>query len=187
MKRSPTHLRRARSRSVIRRIPLALALFCAALVPLLASLGCVSQTDYDSVRAERDLLREEKDRLSSGQANLDSERVKLLDQLEDFRTERDVLKKKVEQLSKKSSDLEVRSVEFGQCENENQSLKGTYEELVTDLEAEVSANRIEIERLRTECKAPVKKKKAATGSPATTAPKAATPPQAKSAPPATKP
>jgi chromosome segregation ATPase len=171
---------------VIRRIPLALS--CAALVPLLALLGCVSQTDYDSVRAERDLLREEKDRLSSGQANLDSERVKLLDQLEDFRTERDVLKKKVEQLSKKSSDLEVRSVEFGQCENENQSLKSTYEALVTDLEAEVSANRIEIERLRTECKAPVKKKKkAATGAPATTAPKATTPPQAKSAPPATKP
>ncbi len=186
MKRSPTPSRRALDRSVIRGVPLALALHGAVLLPLLASLGCVSRTDYDAVRTERDLLREEKERLASGQANLDSDRVKLLDQLEDLRTERDALRKKVEQLSKKTSELETKEEEFGQCASENKSLKGTYEELVTDLEAEVSANQIEIERLRTECKAPAKKK-GATGAPAKAAPKPATPPQTRSVPPASRP
>jgi len=125
---------------------------------LCVPLGCVSETEYASVTQERDLLREERDRLAAGQANLEADRNKLLEQLENMRTERDALKKKVDQLTRKSSDLEARAEGLDQCSAENEKLKATYEGLVQDLEGQVAAQTIEIDRAREACKAVPKKK-----------------------------
>jgi len=153
MRRSRTRLRGQASALslVLRRLVIALGL-------LGAPLGCVSQAQYDTVTQERDLLRQERDRLAAGQANLDAERNKLLDQLEDIRTERDALKKKVDQLTRKSTDLEARAEGLDQCSAENEKLKATYEGLVQDLEGQVAAQTIEIDRAREACKAAPKKK-----------------------------
>ncbi len=152
-------MRRSRTRS--RGLPseLRAALRVAIALGLLgAPLGCVSQTEYENVTQERDLLRQERDRLAAGQANLDAERSKLVDQLEDMRTERDALKKKVDQLTRKSNDLETRAEGLDQCSAENEKLKATYEGLVKDLEGQVAAQTIEIDRAREACKVAPKKK-----------------------------
>jgi len=129
-----------------------------ALSLLCVPLGCVSETQYDTVTQERDLLRQERDRLAAGQANLEADRNKLVDQLENMRTERDALKKKVDQLTRKSTDLEARAEGLDQCSAENEKLKATYQGLVQDLEGQVAAQTIEIDRAREACKAVPKKK-----------------------------
>jgi hypothetical protein len=75
-----------------------------------------------------------------------------------MRTERDALKKKVDQLTRKSSDLEVRAAGLDECSAENEKLKSTYEGLVQDLEGQVAAQTIEIDRAREACKAAPKKR-----------------------------
>ena len=152
---------RASDRSTAWRVVIALGL-------LVVPLGCVSQTRYDAVTQERDLLRQERDRLAAGQANLDTERSKLVEQLEDMRTERDALKKKVDQLTRKSTDLEARAASLDECSTENEKLKATYEGLVQDLEGQVAAQTIEIDRAREACKAAPKKRPTKHSSAATT-------------------
>lgn len=129
-----------------RGLALALALVLAA------GAGCVTSGTHEQVVAERDRLaselgeaRERIRRLEASKESLSSERVALIDSLEDLRQARAELEERVEALESRRADLserlESRQQELGR-------MRETYRGLVDDLEAEVTAGRIQIERLR---------------------------------------
>lgn len=121
--------------------------------------GCVTRGTYDEVVTERDALLIEKARLetrveqmSASVESLDTERAKLIDKLEDLRIKRDQLDSAVTRLERRESylseNLQAREEELAERKAELGRLRGTYETLVSDLEAEVSSGQIEIQRLR---------------------------------------
>lgn len=107
MKRWPTHSPRAPEAGGARRTRASLRLACALLLSLPA-FGCVSSAAYQEVAEERDLLRDEKARLEESIANLEAERVRLADQLEDQRIRGDALQRERSDLSRRGKDLEQR-------------------------------------------------------------------------------
>jgi chemotaxis protein MotB len=125
---------------------------CAGLLALLLAAGCVSRGRYDEAVAERDALRAEKARLATTSASLDAERVALLEQMEDLRQEHENLEVDLAKLRKKEAELSqslaARQAELAARNEELAKLKGTYEGLVSDLQAEVAAGQIEIQQLR---------------------------------------
>lgn len=144
-------------RQRVRWQPWALGLFVPAL--LFVASGCVTAGSHREVVAERDQLARDKsqlehklDDLEKSNASLDAESVRLLEQLEDLRGERQQLSVEVADLRQTrehlSDSLASREMELVAQNEEVFRLRSTYDGLVEDLEAEVSAGRIEIRQLR---------------------------------------
>lgn len=130
----------------------------ASAVALLASCalhstGCVMlrSTHQETVGRLETEQRRLKDELAKAQASnqaLSKERVALLDEMEDLRVQRETLETDVAQLTRTkqilSTHLEQREKEVAELSK----LSGQYEQLVEDLESEVSSGQIQIEQLR---------------------------------------
>jgi len=132
------------------------SVFSAGLAAALSALGavsvgCVSASTYQKVVEERDALREQKEQLAESVATVEAERAELNDQLEDLRIQQQELERERARLASRKAELESslreRETEITVRPNGGDAMKGTYEGLVRDLEAEVSAGQIEIERL----------------------------------------
>lgn len=129
---------------------------CIALWPL--SVACVTKGTYDRVSAERDeldgtrvRLERRVEQLEVANQSLINERDQLLDEFEDQRIVAGQLEVDVRRLSntkeRLARNLEQTNALLAQREAEIAAMRGTYDELVEDLQAEVSAGQIEIERL----------------------------------------
>jgi chemotaxis protein MotB len=126
----------------------------AALVLALcaATLGCVGVGKHNAVVEERDLLRTRAERLEASNENLDNERVALIAQLEDLRQAKESLDASVAELSERKEELEIdlakTSKALAERSEEVDELRSTYDGLVSDLQTEVAAGRVQIEQLR---------------------------------------
>ena len=131
----------------------------ALLVALALMPGCVTRGKHQEVVRERDQYREEAalratriERLEASSTALSEERLALIDEIEDLRQLREELEGKVEVLEQVRGELETNlresESELVRYSGEVQQLRQTYGELVADLESEVTAGRIEIDRLR---------------------------------------
>jgi len=125
----------------------------------IAAPGCVTRGVHQAVVAERDQLAAKSQQLETDLSNLrrsteslDSERVKLIDRNEELRQARQKLETQVARLEKTEQDLSMKlattTSRLEKQEAEVDRLRGTYQGLVSDLESEVAAGQIEIERLR---------------------------------------
>jgi chemotaxis protein MotB len=137
-----------------------------SLLLAVAASGCVNAGRFDAVKAERDKLQAEKsnleqrvEMLESANASLEGARFALIDEMEDLRQTHESLGRDVQRLERAeahlSENLAAREVELVQrkaelasSERELAKLRGAYEGLVEDLEAEVASGRIQIEQLR---------------------------------------
>ena len=124
-----------------------------------ALAGCVSWGDHREVLEERDRLEAEVARLGervtlleASNESLAGERVELIAQVEDLRQARESLEVSIAELEAVRADLEANlkqsQRELDARRQEVAGLRGTYDGLVSDLQAEVAAGRIEIEQLR---------------------------------------
>jgi chemotaxis protein MotB len=133
----------------------------AALLPfaLFAFAGCVSRGSYRELEAERDGLLQDKQALTervqmleASTESLGEERVTLIDQLETLVEAKKNLDRDVASLTatraELSTNLQARESELAARQQEVNQLRGTYEGLVSDLEAEVAAGQIQIQQLR---------------------------------------
>ena len=156
MRRSSTPCLR---RASVRRASVRRASAAVAALALLAGGGCVTKQSHDLVVAERDRLAVEErnlegqvERLTAANEGLSSERLALIDELEDYRLSTGKLVGKVRRLERSESELAAglksSRARLAQREAEIASLRGAYEGLVSDLEHEVAAGQIQIERLR---------------------------------------
>ena len=134
---------------------------CRSALVLVAilGLGCVTRGSYqevvgerDALRADRERLEERVSRLEASSQSLDSERVALIDELEDLHQAQAKLDQDVRRLRKAEAELSQslaeREAELESRSQEFDRLQGTYQGLVEDLEAEVAAGEIEIQQLR---------------------------------------
>jgi chemotaxis protein MotB len=123
------------------------------------ALGCVGLGSHREVVAERDRLADEKAQLAervrlleASNASLSAERVRLLEETEDLREQHAALEEGVADLQRRhdalSESLTAREAELASRSEEVARLRGTYEGLVSDLEAEVQAGQIQIQQLR---------------------------------------
>jgi chemotaxis protein MotB len=107
---------------------------------------------HRAVVEERDQLRIKADRLEASNENLDNERVTLIAQLEDLRQEKESLDASVAELSERKEQLEIdlakTSKALAERTHEVDELRSTYDGLVSDLQSEVAAGRVQIEQLR---------------------------------------
>jgi chemotaxis protein MotB len=131
----------------------------SALLLALLAAGCVSSGSYreavderDAARAENRRLEERIGRLEASTQSLDQERVELIDQLEDLHRQQAELEVDLGRLRKAEAELSeslaLREQQLARRNEELESLRGTYEGLVSDLEAEVAAGQIQIQQLR---------------------------------------
>ncbi len=136
------------------------------LCVLLLAGGCVTRGTHQTVVEERDELARERTALServelleASNESLSAERVTLLEQVEDLRELRADLETDVRTLGKAHDELEAelaarervlleQSDALAIREAELEELRSTYDGLVGDLEAEVEAGRMQVERLR---------------------------------------
>lgn len=123
-----------------------------ALLFCLAAAGCVAKGRYDEVVEENRVLQQRVELLDSSTRSLDAERVKLIDEFEDLRIANQALDTDVVRLRRSETELSERLVsreaELAVRSSEVGELRGTYDGLVADLEAEVASGQIEIEQLR---------------------------------------
>ena len=119
----------------------------------LCSTGCVMlrsthQETVGRLEAEQKRLKKELKQANASNEALSKERVELLDEMEDLRVQRETLESDVTQLTRTrqilSTHLEQREKEVAELSK----LSGQYEQLVDDLESEVSSGQIQIEQLR---------------------------------------
>jgi chemotaxis protein MotB len=123
------------------------SLAAAGLVLLaLVATGCVG------VVLERDNLRKENEQMKRSVESLSAERDQLLEEIEDRRVAEQKLEKQVAELGRTRENLEKslknREVELKARSSEVKELRETYDGLVTELQSEVQAGRVEVERLR---------------------------------------
>jgi chemotaxis protein MotB len=141
------------SNSRSRRRPERAALAALLLVaPLAAGSGCVTKGEHDRVvgalEAQRNRLEDRVRDLERSNDALGEERVKLLDEMEDLRQTRETLGIEVEELQRTRDELSQNLRQREEKLEELSKLSGNYEQLVKDLESEVSAGQIQIEQLR---------------------------------------
>jgi chemotaxis protein MotB len=126
---------------------------------LLLAPGCVTRGRYQELEGERDGLAADKRRLEervrlleASSASLGAERAQLIDEMEDLRQAHEQLDRDVKRLraaeAELSRDLAAREEQLAARTAEVEQLRGTYEGLVADLEAELAAGQIEITQLR---------------------------------------
>ncbi len=143
MTHSPTSSNRRAASSRITLIVLAASV---------SALGCVGMDTHNAVVEERDLLRTKAERLEASNENLDNERVALIAQLEDLRQAKESLDASVAELADRKEQLEIdlakTSKALAERSVEVNELRSTYDGLVSDLQTEVAAGRIQIEQLR---------------------------------------
>jgi chemotaxis protein MotB len=129
-----------------------------ALLGALAA-GCVTRGTHQEIVAERDQLLVEKTRLEervrrleASSESLGTERVALLEELDDLHEAQVTLETDVRRLRKAEAELserlETRNAQLESRSEEVGRLRETYEGLVADLEAEVATGQIEIQQLR---------------------------------------
>jgi chemotaxis protein MotB len=118
----------------------------------LLALGCVGMSTHNEVVEERDQLRVKVERLEASNENLDNERVALIAQLEDLRRAKESLDASVAELADRKEQLEIDLAKTSQAlearTHEVDELRSTYDGLVSDLQTEVAAGRVQIEQLR---------------------------------------
>ena len=138
----------------------------ATTLVVLLSLGCVTQSTFDALQqrhdqtmSERDVLIDRVERLEIERDTFEAQYFDAQESYEDERVTRTTLSRDLARVEKKAtrldSDLEVErgariAAAAALVERETQlaSIQNTYGELVADLESELSAGQIEIERLR---------------------------------------
>jgi chemotaxis protein MotB len=119
----------------------------------------VSRGAYREVEGERDTLLQDKkalqervELLEASNESLGAERVQIIDEMETLREAHDALDRDVNALraakAELTDSLQAREAELAARNQEVEQLKGTYQGLVADLEAEVAAGQIEISQLR---------------------------------------
>ena len=136
------------------------------LAATLVCCGCVTRTTFDSLQEQHDEVVAARDDLANQVERLEVERNSYEEQFldaqesyEDERVTRTTLASDLErvqtQATKLDSDLEAERLARIEAANalalrefEISSMQSTYDELVTDLESELSSGQIEIERLR---------------------------------------
>jgi len=122
--------------------------------------ACVSQGVYRQVADQRDSLATRVADLERSTESLEGERVALLDQIEDMRLLKEELDRDVRALEARSQELEASLAEREKAfaekaealeaqRREVEDMRGAYDGLVADLQAEVETRRAEAERLRT--------------------------------------
>jgi chemotaxis protein MotB len=132
---------------------------CSAVLVAVAASGCVSRSALESADDERGRLARENaalaqklERSEASSASLQSERVQLIDEMEDLRQANTEFASELSRLraaeAALSADLAARESELAKNAEELSRLSGTYSGLVEDLEAEVAAGQIQIEQLR---------------------------------------
>jgi chemotaxis protein MotB len=123
------------------------------------ALGCVTRGTHREVVIERDQLvkqrrelKVEVERLEAANWSLTTERLALLDELEDQRVARFELQGEVSELSRRQSELSEglasTQAELAARTTEIARMRNTYDGLVSDLEDEVAAGQIQISKLR---------------------------------------
>lgn len=121
--------------------------------------GCVSASRHQDLLEKRDRLaransqlERKLDQQQKSNASLDAESVRLFEQLEDLRGEREKLAADLgdsrQARERLSVSLAAREMQLVAQNEEVARLRGTYQGLVSDLEAEVAAGQIEISQLR---------------------------------------
>jgi chemotaxis protein MotB len=125
-----------------RRMRLAAAALAAS------ATACVTASSHERVAEERDRLAERVVQLEAQSESLAAERDRLYGEVEDLRLEREALGGEVEALRAERDRLSARESELGARARTLEELHPTYEGLVRDLEADLAAARIEIDRLR---------------------------------------
>lgn len=126
----------------------------AALIALcvLPGAGCVLRSTHvekvGALESEQKRLERELSQAQASNEALSAERVELLDEMEDLRLERQTLERDVAQLSRTKEILSTHLEEREKEVAELSKLSGQYEQLVADLESEVSSGQIQIEQLR---------------------------------------
>jgi chemotaxis protein MotB len=114
--------------------------------------GCVTRGTYREAVEERDALKQKVELLEASNESLGTERVQIIEEMETLREAHTTLDRDVSELRKVkaelSDNLQAREAELSARNQEVEQLKGTYQGLVSDLEAEVAAGQIEIQQLR---------------------------------------
>ena len=99
----------------------------------------------DDLARERDALAQERDSLASERDSLAAEKTALAREKEDLELDKVVLERRAEELEIERSALDVALDERSE---ELAEIQGTYEGLVKELESEVEAGQVTIEKLR---------------------------------------
>ena len=114
--------------------------------------GCVTRGTHREVVGERDELKLKIELLEASNESLGAERVQIIEEMETLREAKTALDRDVTGLRKAKTELtdslQARETELAARNQEVEQLKGTYQGLVSDLEAEVAAGQIEIQQLR---------------------------------------
>ncbi len=121
--------------------------------------GCVTQAVFDEVSQAREVLAAEAERLRIERDSLEAQYYEAQEAYEDERIVRADLTSRLAEVERRASELDedlaaeqkaraTASVALEAREAQISSMQSTYDELVTDLESEVSSGQIEIERLR---------------------------------------
>lgn len=136
-----------------------LCVLSSCSVFLLIQSGCVTQSVYNDVSRERDALAAELKRTQIERDSLEEQYYEAQESYEDERLTRTSLADNLERTAKRASKLDetlaaerdariAAAKALAAREAELAKVQSTYSELMTDLESEVSAGQIEIERLR---------------------------------------
>lgn len=129
------------------------------LLLILSAGGCVTRGAYqglvdrhDQLQRERDELAARVERLELERESFESQYVEAQDSFEDARIAREKLKRELAEARARLERLEAELASEQSArearEAEIEALQSTYDELVSDLESEVSAGQIKIERLK---------------------------------------
>jgi chemotaxis protein MotB len=128
--------------------------------------GCVTRTSYDALDArydkldrEREALEAQVERLRLERQSLEAQYIEAQESYEDEREARDSLESNLQKVQREASRLDENldaerlarmeaAAALAKREAELAKMQSTYDELVSDLEAEVSSGQIEIQRLR---------------------------------------
>ena len=132
----------------------------------LLSFGCVTRStykslndEYESTIRERDDLAQQVKHLTIERDSLEEQYVEAQESFEDERVVRSTLASNLTELEKQAKDLDATlaaeriarmeaAAALAARETELAGMQSTYDELVSDLESEVSSGQIEIEMLR---------------------------------------
>lgn len=131
-----------------------------------AASGCVSRGAYDrlddryeKLDRERAALETQVERLTLERSSLEAQYVEALESYEDAREAREALEGNLAKVQREATQLDETldaerlarmeaAAALAKREQELAKMQSTYDELVSDLESEVSAGQIEIQRLR---------------------------------------
>jgi len=123
-----------------------------AVLLLSLSAACVTRGAYEDLEARRDRLAAERDalaarveRLETSNQSLDAERVALFEELEDLRQRREALER---ELGTTERRLAAEREALAAQQAAMRELQSTYDGLVTDLQSDVEAGRMAVERLQ---------------------------------------